>query len=221
MTMESVKKIAEADFPTRWGAFRILGFEGISAVRPDCEPMREVPVREVEELVALVMGDIHAAPPLVRIHSQCLTGDVFGSLRCDCRLQLEMALKKIAAAGAGILLYEQKEGRGIGLMAKLKAYELQDQGRDTVEANLELGFAADCRGYELPAAVLKLLAVSQVRLITNNPEKVAALESAGIQVTERISAEVEPHETFERYLRTKQEKMGHLFEIVVSEEQTE
>jgi GTP cyclohydrolase II len=216
MTMESVKKIAEADFPTRWGAFRILGFEGISAARPGCEPMRDV-----EELVALVMGDIHSAPPLVRIHSQCLTGDVFGSLRCDCRLQLEMALKKIAAAGAGILLYEQKEGRGIGLMAKLRAYELQDQGRDTVEANLELGFAADCRGYELPAAVLKLLAVSQVRLITNNPEKVAALESAGIQVTERISAEVEPHETFERYLRTKQEKMGHLFEIVVSEEQTE
>jgi GTP cyclohydrolase II len=202
MTMESVKKIAEADFPTRWGTFRILGFEGISAARPDCEP-----VREVEELVALVMGDIHAAPPVVRIHSQCLTGDVFGSLRCDCRLQLEMALKKIAAAGAGLLLYEQKEGRGIGLMAKLKAYELQDQGRDTVEANLELGFAADCRGYELPAAVLKLLAVSQVRLITNNPDKVAALEAAGIQVTERISAEVEPHE--------------HLSEMVVSEEQTE
>ncbi|HZP04812.1 MAG TPA: GTP cyclohydrolase II [Terracidiphilus sp.] len=216
MGMESVKKIAEADFPTRWGAFRILGFEGVSAPRPDCEP-----VREVEELVALVMGDIHGAAPLVRIHSQCLTGDVFGSLRCDCRLQLEMALKKIAAAGAGILLYEQKEGRGIGLMAKLKAYELQDKGRDTVEANLELGFAADCRGYELPAAVLKLLGLAQVRLITNNPEKVAALESAGIAVVERVSAEVEPHETFERYLRTKQEKMGHILEMVVNEDQTE
>ena len=132
--------------------------------------------------MALVMGDIHSAPPLVRIHSQCLTGDVFGSLRCDCRLQLELALSKIAEAGAGILLYEQQEGRGIGLMAKLKAYELQDQGLDTVEANVELGFAADCRDYELPAEVLKLLGVSQVRLITNNPEKVAALESAGIAV---------------------------------------
>jgi GTP cyclohydrolase II len=214
--MESVKKIAEADFPTRWGHFRILGFEGIAQPRPDCEP-----VCETEGLVALVMGDIHSAPPIVRIHSQCLTGDVFGSLRCDCRLQLEMALKKIAEAGAGILLYEQQEGRGIGLMAKLKAYELQDQGRDTVEANVELGFAADCRGYELPASVLKLLGVSKVRLITNNPEKVAALESADIAVTERISAEVEPHESFERYLRTKQEKMGHILEMVVSEEQTE
>ncbi len=217
MAIEGVKKVAEADFPTRWGHFRILGFEGVvAASHPGCEPGCEK-----EELVALVMGNIHSAAPLVRIHSQCLTGDVFHSLRCDCRLQLEMALKKIAAAGAGILLYEQKEGRGIGLMAKLRAYELQDQGRDTVEANLELGFAADCRGYELPSAALKLLGVSRVRLITNNPEKVAALESAGIAVTERISAEVEPHETFERYLRTKQEKMGHLLELVVNEDQTE
>ena len=120
----------------------------------------------------------------------------------------------IAEEGAGILLYEQQEGRGIGLMAKLKAYELQDQGMDTVEANVELGFAADCREYELPAEVLKLLGVSQVRLITNNPEKVAALESAGIEVTERISAEVEPQESFERYLRTKQEKMGHITDLL-------
>jgi len=164
--------------------------------------------------VALVMGDIHAAPPLVRIHSQCLTGDVFGSLRCDCRLQLELALGKIAEAGAGILLYEQQEGRGIGLMAKLKAYELQDHGMDTVEANVELGFAADCRAYELPAEVLKLIGIPSVRLITNNPEKVAALESAGIAVVERISAEVEPQESFERYLRTKHEKMGHFNDTV-------
>ncbi len=116
--------------------------------------------------------------------------------------------------GAGILLYEQQEGRGIGLMAKLKAYELQDQGLDTVEANEELGFAADCRAYELPAEVLKLLGVSQVRLITNNPEKVAALESAGIEVTERVSAEVEPQASFAAYLKTKQEKMGHIFDGV-------
>ena len=208
-----MKKIAEADFPTRWGQFRILGFEGtLRDARENCESPAEK--CEVEGLVALVMGDIHAAPPLVRIHSQCLTGDVFGSLRCDCRLQLELALGMIAHEGAGILLYEQQEGRGIGLMAKLKAYELQDQGMDTVEANVKLGFAADCREYEMPAEVLKLLGVSRVRLITNNPEKVAALESAGIAVTERISAEVEPQESFERYLRTKHEKMGHIFDGV-------
>ena len=211
MAFESVKKIAEAEFPTRWGDFRILGFEGLLP-QPRPAATGAANSRRVEGLVALVMGDIHSAPPLVRIHSQCLTGDVFGSLRCDCRLQLELALGKIAAAGAGILLYEQQEGRGIGLMAKLKAYELQDQGMDTVEANVELGFAADCRGYELPAEALKLLGVSQVRLITNNPEKVAALESAGIAVVERVSAEVEPQESFERYVRTKQEKMGHIAE---------
>jgi GTP cyclohydrolase II len=163
------------------------------------------------------MGDIHAAPPLVRIHSQCLTGDVFGSLRCDCRLQLELALSKIASEGAGILLYEQQEGRGIGLMAKLRAYELQDHGRDTVEANEELGYAADCRAFELPAEVLKLMEVSSVRLITNNPEKVAALEAGGIAVVERVSAEVVPQESFEKYLKTKHEKMGHIVESLVAE----
>lgn len=168
--------------------------------------------RKIEGLVALVMGDVHTTPPLVRIHSQCLTGDVFGSLRCDCRPQLELALSKISQQGSGILLYEQQEGRGIGLMAKLRAYELQDHGRDTVEANEELGFAADCRAFELPAEVLKMLGVPAVRLITNNPEKVAALEAGGIQVVERVSAEVEPHENFEKYLRTKQEKMGHILD---------
>jgi GTP cyclohydrolase II len=213
MAFERVKKIAEADFPTRWGRFRIYGFEGVLADRRDCEPAAQHG-SAVEGLVALVMGDIHTAPPLVRIHSQCLTGDVFGSLRCDCRLQLELALSKIAQAGAGILLYEQQEGRGIGLMAKLKAYQLQDQGMDTVEANVELGYAADCRAYELPAEVLKLLGVSAVRLITNNPEKVAALESGGIAVVERISAEVEPQETFAGYLKTKHEKMGHITDLI-------
>ena len=218
MPFIGVNKVAEADFPTRWGRFRILGFEGLlPAPRPCCEDAADEG-RRVEGLVALVMGDVHSAPPLVRIHSQCLTGDVFHSLRCDCRLQLELALSKIAADGAGILLYEQQEGRGIGLMAKLKAYELQDQGLDTVEANEELGFAADCREYELPAEVLKQLGVFKVRLITNNPEKVAALESAGIEVTERISAEVEPQESFAGYLKTKQEKMGHILETMVGEE---
>jgi GTP cyclohydrolase II len=208
MAFETVKKIAEADFPTRWGAFRILGFEGVNGT-------------EIEELVALVMGNIHSTPPLVRIHSQCLTGDVFGSLRCDCRLQLELALQKISEAGAGILLYEQQEGRGIGLMAKLRAYELQDQGMDTVEANVKLGFAADCREYELPAKVLQQLGVKSVRLMTNNPEKVAAMEQAGIAVAERVSAEVAPQETFAAYLKTKQEKMGHLLEMVIAEDQSE
>ena len=206
MALESVKKIAEADFPTRWGAFRIIGFEG-TRLAASGSPAQ---IGKVEGLVALVMGDIKSAPPIVRIHSQCLTGDVFGSLRCDCRLQLELALTRIAEEGAGILLYEQQEGRGIGLMAKLKAYELQDNGLDTVEANEKLGLEADYREYELPARVLKMLGVSQVRLMTNNPDKVAALESAGITVTERVSAEVASQETFAAYVRTKQEKMGHI-----------
>jgi len=213
MPLEDVKKVADADFPTRWGHFRILGFEGMNTpegTNGACNP------QEVEGLVALVMGDIYSAPPLVRIHSQCLTGDVFHSLRCDCRLQLELALKTITEAGRGILLYEQQEGRGIGLMAKLKAYELQDQGLDTVEANVELGYKPDCREFELPAEVLKLLGVHAVRLITNNPEKVEALESAGVRVVERISADVEPEETFQRYLDVKREKMGHIHEVLES-----
>ena len=214
MAFESVKKVAEAEFPTRWGAFRIMGFEGKLPENAGSPAQNG----KVEGLVALVMGDVKSAPPLVRIHSQCLTGDVFGSLRCDCRLQLELALSRIAEEGAGILLYEQQEGRGIGLMAKLKAYELQDQDRDTVEANVELGFEADYREYELPARVLKMLGVYRVKLMTNNPGKVAALESAGIAVTERVSAEVEPQETFAAYLKTKHEKMGHIVETIIAEE---
>jgi GTP cyclohydrolase II len=214
MAFESVRKIADADFPTLWGHFRILGFEGLlPQPRPCCENSPGSG-RRVEAAVALVMGDIHGAPPIVRIHSQCLTGDVFGSLRCDCRLQLELALRKIGEAGAGILIYEQQEGRGIGLMAKLRAYELQDQGLDTVEANVELGYAPDCRAYELPAEMLKLLKVPAVRLLTNNPEKVEALETAGIRVVERLSAEVVPLESFQRYMETKQEKMGHILDTV-------
>ena len=218
MAFESVIKVAEANFPTRWGVFRIYGFEGnMPAPRPCCEESA-TQGRRVEGLMALVMGDVHTTPPVTRIHSQCLTGDVFGSLRCDCRLQLELAMSRIAQEGAGILLYEQQEGRGIGLMAKLKAYELQDLGMDTVEANLELGYAADCREFELPAEVLKLLGVSAVRLMTNNPDKVAALEAGGIQVTERLSAEVVPQESFEKYLKTKHEKMGHIVEAVSIED---
>lgn len=198
MPFDSVRKVADADFPTQWAHFRILGFEGVLSDG------------KIESAVALVLGDLKAAPPIVRIHSQCLTGDVFHSLRCDCHDQLHLALQTIADAGAGILLYEQQEGRGIGLMAKLRAYELQDQGLDTIEANLSLGFKADHREFELPAEILKHLGVEAVRLMTNNPEKVAALESAGIRVAERISAAIPLQPTFKRYLETKREKMGHL-----------
>ena len=214
MPYASVRQVAEADLPTRWGSFRILGFEGELESPEPCREGMPTPPNKIEDAVALVMRDVHPVAPIVRIHSQCLTGDVFHSLRCDCRLQLELALARIAEAGAGILLYEQQEGRGIGLMAKLKAYELPDQGLDTVEANVELGFKPDCREFELPAAMLKLMGVMAVRLMTNNPEKVQALEAAGIQVVERISAVVPSQETFERYLKVKQEKMGHIFEGV-------
>ena len=193
-----MQQVASADFPTRWGKFRIFGFQGNFAGR-------------LEEAVALVMGDIHSSPALLRIHSQCLTGDVFGSLRCDCRQQLEMALAMIAERGAGVLIYEQQEGRGIGLMAKLKAYELQGEGLDTVEASERLGFKADQRDFALPAEILKALGVSQVRLLSNNPDKVAALERGGIKVVERVPCEVSASAHSEDYLKTKKEKMGHLF----------
>jgi len=212
MPYTSVRKLADADFPTRWGQFRILGFEATIAAPEPCNDAIPAPAVRLESAIALVMGDIHSEPPIVRIHSQCLTGDVFHSLRCDCHDQLHLALKRIADEGTGILLYEQQEGRGIGLMAKLRAYELQDQGLDTVEANLELGFQADCREFELPGEILRQLGVTSVRLITNNPEKVAALEAAGVHVAERVSAEVPAQETFEQYLRVKQEKMGHIFD---------
>jgi GTP cyclohydrolase II len=210
MPLESVRKVADADLPTRWGRFRILGFEGTVVGPEPCREGATAPSVKTECAVALVMGDVYSAAPIVRIHSQCLTGDVFHSLRCDCRQQLELALEKITEAGSGILLYEQQEGRGIGLMAKLKAYELQDQGLDTVEANVELGFKADCREFELPAAILKEMGIHSVRLITNNPEKVAALEAVGISVAERIPADIEPEDTFREYLKVKREKMGHL-----------
>jgi GTP cyclohydrolase II len=195
-----LNKVAEADFPSRFGRFRIYGFEGI---RP----------KEVEEAVVLKLGDLSPGDgaPLVRIHSQCLTGDVFHSLRCDCRSQLELALDQIVAEGRGLLIYEHQEGRGIGLLNKLRAYELQDGGLDTVEANEKLGFDADLRDYVLPAAILQYFHVTQVRLLSNNPEKVAALERAGIKVVERAPIIVPPLETTAEYLKTKREKLGHLF----------
>ena len=190
-------KVAEADFPSRFGHFRIFGFEGHYT-------------SGVEEAVVLRLGDISGPPPLVRIHSQCLTGDVFHSLRCDCRAQLELALYQIGEEGRGLLIYEHQEGRGIGLMNKLRAYELQDSGADTVEANEQLGFQADHRAYQLPGSVLKHFGINEVRLLSNNPEKIQALESAGVRVVERVPCQAEPIATTEDYLRTKKEKLGHL-----------
>lgn len=207
----SVRQIASADFPTRWGQFRIFGFEGTPSDGPAAGRKDSPAPGKKEEAVALVMGNVRDVPPLVRIHSQCLTGDVFGSLRCDCRDQLEMALARISEMGAGILIYEQQEGRGIGLMAKLQAYELQDSGLDTVEANEKLGFKADHREFALPAEILKALGVTAVRLLSNNPDKVAALERGGVKVVERVPCEVAPTEHAEEYLKTKKEKLGHLF----------
>jgi GTP cyclohydrolase II len=195
-----LRKVAEADFPSRFGAFRIYGFEG--RVNGD-----------VEESVVLKMGDIEGEPPLVRIHSQCLTGDVFHSLRCDCRAQLELALRTIASEGRGMVIYEHQEGRGIGLMNKLRAYELQDHGADTVEANEQLGFEADLRGYIMPGAILRYFGLRAVRLMSNNPEKIEALEKAGVAVTERVPCLVTPMDSTEDYLRTKKEKMGHLLDV--------
>lgn len=159
------------------------------------------------------MGDMSAelGPVLVRIHSQCLTGDVLHSLRCDCRAQLELALDQIAAEGRGLLIYEHKEGRGIGLLNKLRAYELQDGGQDTVEANESLGFGADLRDYRLPASIVKYFGIEKVRLLSNNPDKLAALRDAGIAVVERAPIIAPPLATTTEYLRTKREKMGHLF----------
>jgi GTP cyclohydrolase II len=193
-----LRKTSEADFPTRFGHFRILGFEGLIA--------GGVP----EEAVVLKMGDLSGSPPLVRIHSQCLTGDVFHSLRCDCGGQLELALHSIAAEGRGVLIYDNQEGRGIGLLNKLRAYELQDQGADTVEANQQLGFEADLRGYELAGAILRYLGLDAIRLMSNNPEKIQALERAGVRVTERVPSIIPHHDSTEDYLRTKREKLGHL-----------
>jgi len=197
-----LEKVAEADFPTEFGAFRIYGFRTAGANGSWL----------AEEAVALVMGDLAGDPPLVRIHSQCLTGDVFHSLRCDCRAQLEIALTSIAREGRGLLIYEHQEGRGIGLLNKLRAYELQDQGADTVEANEQLGFDSDLRSYALPGAILRYFGLQAIRLLSNNPQKVQAVEKAGVAVVERVPCLAGVLDTRQAYLRTKKEKMGHLLE---------
>lgn len=193
---DTLEAVAKADLPTRYGHFTIVGFRGLGPQ---------------EEAVALVHGNLKGrTAPLVRVHSQCLTGDVLGSLRCDCRAQLELSLEEIGRAAAGVLLYLPQEGRGIGLMNKLRAYQLQDGGMDTVEANLSLGFAADAREYDFPAKILKKLGAKRIRLLSNNPEKVRQLESAGIRVVERVPCEPRISKTARSYMQTKKRKMGHL-----------
>src|SRR2546426_11400734 len=187
--------VARAELPTRFGRFTIYGFEGRGPL---------------EEAIALVRGRLNGGIPLVRVHSQCLTGDVLTSMRCDCRAQLELSLKKISQARSGVLLYLPQEGRGIGLMNKLRAYELQDKGMDTVEANESLGFAADVRDYDFPGQILKKLGATQIRLLSNNPEKVRQLEATGIQVVERVPCQPRISKISRAYLQTKKKKMGHL-----------
>jgi len=196
----ALKHVAHAVLPSRWGNFTIHGFTGNGPQ---------------EEAVALVRGNLKGkTAPLVRVHSQCLTGDVLNSLRCDCRAQLELSLKKIGDAPSGVLLYLPQEGRGIGLMNKLRAYQLQDQGMDTVEANEALGFASDAREYEFPAEILKALGAKRIRLLSNNPEKVRQLEESGITVVQRVPCQPRVSKISRKYLETKKSKMGHLLKGV-------
>ena len=194
----AVRKVSESSFPTKYGKFRILGYESRFNNR-------------TTTYVVLVKGDLtSASAPLVRIHSQCLTGDVFASTRCDCGEQLKFALRAINQSGVGIIIYHPEEGRGIGLLNKLIAYELQDRGADTVEANKKLGFEADERDYAACAEVLKDLGVNRIRLLSNNPAKVKSLRNSGLTVQERVSIEVAPRQSSKRYLRTKKKKLGHI-----------
>jgi len=198
-----LRQIADVSLPTQWADFRLLAFQGTDVYR-DMKQERS------ETVLALVLGDIHSSPPVVRIHSQCVTGEVFHSLRCDCRDQFDLALRTIASEGSGLLIYEYQEGRGIGLMEKLRAYELQDRGLDTIEANLRLGHAVDLRNYRLAVNVLQFLKIRSLRLMSNNPEKVNAVLSSGIEIVERLSADVPgtPHSA--HYLAIKRERLGHL-----------
>src|SRR6266498_1773028 len=202
-----VRRVVSTRMPTRWGEFLTLGFE------------RDISngSRRVETAFAIVLGDLTENAPLLRIHSQCFTSEVLGSLRCDCREQLEIAMRAITEEGRGLVIYEPQEGRGIGLMAKLQAYALQDAGFDTVEANLALGFPADGRDFSLPAAILHELDVSQVRLLSNNPDKALALSNAGIAVVDRVPCEVVPTPHSIDYLRTKKERLGHALNLVPGE----
>jgi GTP cyclohydrolase II len=195
----TIRKEAEANLPTEFGPFRIVGFRSTTSD---------------EEFVALVKGEIKPENHiLVRIHSQCLTGDVFHSLKCDCGPQLERAMEMVQAEGSGIIVYQQQEGRGIGIVNKIRAYALQDQGADTIEANLQLGFGIDEREYNQCAEVIKLLGARRLRLMSNNPDKLRSLRDAGLEVVERVPLEVKAKEPAFKYLLTKKEKMGHLLRL--------
>ncbi|HEX4227881.1 MAG TPA: GTP cyclohydrolase II [Bryobacteraceae bacterium] len=201
---DPIRRIASTRMPTRWGMFQALAFE------------RDTPseTKPVETALAMIMGDVTRGAPLLRIHSQCVTSEVFGSLRCDCSDQLEIAMRAIAEEGCGVLIYEHQEGRGIGLMAKLKAYALQDEGLDTIAANHALGFQADCRNFRLPVAVVNQLGVRRVRLLSNNPQKFRALIEGGIDVLARVPCETRPSAHAVVYLKTKKERMGHALTLV-------
>jgi GTP cyclohydrolase II len=198
-----VIRVVSTCLPTTFGVFDLVGFE-------------RAKVDSIESQTAFVIkcGDLQTGVPLLRMHSQCFTGEVLRSLRCDCRGQLEIAMASIAEEGSGLIVYEHQEGRGIGLMAKLKAYALQDKGLDTVEANHALGFEADCRDFTFAVAILRDLKVRRVRLLSNNPQKVQALANGGIEVIERIPCEAPPNPYALAYLRTKKEKMGHSLTIM-------
>ena len=195
----TIELVAEARLPTEIGEFRIIAFRSLISN---------------EEFVALVKGELRQdRPSLVRIHSQCMTGDVFGSVKCDCGRQLQAAMKLIEEEGHGVIVYQQQEGRGIGIINKIRAYALQDEGADTIEANELLGFEADMRRYEQCAEILLALGLRSVRVMSDNPAKIRALKQAGLEVAERVRLEVEPHDFFAGYLKTKKEKMGHLVSV--------
>ena len=195
----SVERVAVATLPTEWGEFRIAGYRSLVSD---------------EEFVALYKGEMRRdTPTLVRIHSQCLTGDVFGSTKCDCGAQLHQTMQMLEREGRGAIVYQQQEGRGIGILNKIRAYALQDEGADTVEANEQLGLAVDLRDYKQCAEILFDLGLCQVRVISNNPLKLRALEEAGLKIVERVSIQVEPTEKAVRYMRTKKEKLGHLLKL--------
>lgn len=195
----TVERVAVANLPTQFGEFRIAGYRSLTSP---------------EEFVVLFKGKMERLKPtLVRIHSQCLTGDVFGSIKCDCGPQLHRAMELIEAEGRGAIVYQQQEGRGIGIINKIKAYALQDEGADTVEANEQLGFEVDAREYQQCAEILFDLGLCHVRVMSNNPEKIAALENAGLEVVERVPIEVDAEEPAAHYLKTKKEKLGHMLKI--------
>lgn len=201
--VSTIRRVLTTRMPTQWGVFQTLGFEQTFSSGSG----------RVETALALVCGDLTHGTPLLRIHSQCLTGELFSSLRCDCSEQLALAMRAIAREGSGLLIYEHQEGRGIGLMAKLRAYELQDRGLDTVDANHALGFEADCRDFTLPAAILHHLGIARVRLLSNNPDKAGALRAHGIEVIERLPCEAIPTPHSFGYLRTKKERLGHTLKL--------